>query len=180
MFIFVLQLHLSLKARYDGLWNIRKFPYVLCESVLDAFCLLQVQSQLKDQWVMAVAIPMLSAIVLGKQQEKWLCRALQCQGGTTVKQSTWKTKIFVFKWSPSRNMIIVKGWVFQNGLLKGQGFNLARLRETACGSHNRACGNWHSWKFSWFHPLAKVQHRQALRLCFSSGPPKVLCADTVT
>lgn len=73
---------------------------------------------------------------LGKAVKKWLCRALQCQGGTTVKQSTWKAKILVFKWSPSRNMIIVIGWFFQNGLLKGQGFNLAGVR-TACGSHNR-------------------------------------------
>lgn len=127
-----------------------------------------------------VTIPMLSAVVLGKQEEKWLCRALHCQGGTTVKQSTWKAKIFVFQWSPSRNMIIVIGWFFQNGLLKEQGFNLAGLRRTTCRSHNRACDYWHSSKFSWFHPLAKVQHRQALRLCFSSGPPKVLCADTVT
>lgn len=74
-------------------------------------------------------------------------------------------------------MIIVIGWFFQNGLLKGQGFVLAGLRRTACGSHSRVCGYWHSTKSSWFHPLAKVQHRQALRLCFSSGPPKVLCAD---
>lgn len=67
MLVFALQLQLSLKARCGGVWKIKKSPYVLCESVLDAFCLLQVQSQLKDQWVMAVAIPMLSAIVLGKQ-----------------------------------------------------------------------------------------------------------------
>lgn len=62
----IFALHLSLKDRYADLWNV-KSPYVFWESVLDVFCLLQVQAQLKDQWAMAGTIPMLSAIVLQKQ-----------------------------------------------------------------------------------------------------------------
>lgn len=40
-------------------------------------------------------------------------KALQWQVGSVVKQSTWKTPVFVFKLSPFRHMIILMEWCLE-------------------------------------------------------------------